>query len=174
MLLELKSRWALKPFVLLAIAIFALPLLAQNQPGFQKAKLVVAPQPKITGMQARLFYQNTGTFSADVFTAQSDLWNVYFDYVYSVLVIFEVEDKTDGKEFIKSPKLDFLAHYKPFEGSSKETVIRKTLPIWFDENGKAFVGFWIDNIGCDPVKISANIKGQKTRLQKNINFGCGE
>jgi len=41
-------------------------------------------------------------------------------------------------------------------------------------NGKTFLGFWIDNIGCDPVKLSANINGQKTRMRKEINFACGE
>lgn len=131
-------------------------------------------QSRITGIQAKLFYQNTGTFSADVFTTPSDLWNVYFDYVYSTLIVIEVEGKDDGKKFITPQKLEFIAQYKPFEGSSKEITVRKTSPIWFDENGKAFVGFWIDNVGCHPIKISVKIKGQKTRLRKVIGFGCGE
>ncbi len=130
-------------------------------------------QSRITGMQAKLYYQTTGTFSADVFTTQSDLWNVYFDYVYSTLIVVRVEGKNDGKQFITPQKIEFAAQYIPFEGSKKITV-RKTSPIWFDENGVANVGFWIDNVGCDPVKISAKIKGQKKILRKTINFGCGE
>lgn len=131
-------------------------------------------QSRIRGIQAKLFYQNTGTFSADIFTTQSDLWNVCFDYVYSTLVIIEVEGKDDGKQFITPQKVDFWARYKPFSGSNKEITIRKTAPIWFDEKGQANVGFWIDNVGCHPVKISAKIRGQKFLLRKTINFGCGE
>lgn len=129
---------------------------------------------QITGMEAKLFYQNTGKFSEDIFSQTGDLWNVYFDYVYSTLVIVEVEGKPDGKQFIKPRKIEFFARYKPFFGSTKETTIVKTSPIWLDENGKAKIGFWLDNVGCHPVKISAKISGQKTTLRKTINFGCGE
>lgn len=131
-------------------------------------------QTRITGMQAKLFYQNTGTFSADIWTTQSDLWNVLFDYVYSTLVIVEVRGKSDGKQFDKPQRVELFARYKPFFGLAKEITIRKAAPIWLDENGKANVGFWIDNVGCHPVKISAKIQGQKNILQKTINFGCGE
>ena len=131
-------------------------------------------QPRITSMQAKLFYQNTGTFSADVWTTQSDLWNVCFDYVYSTLVIVEVGGKSDGKQFDKPQRVEFSARYKPFFGMAKEIIIRKNAPVWFDENGRANVGFWIDNVGCHPVKIAAKIQGQKNILQKTINFGCGE
>jgi hypothetical protein len=133
-----------------------------------------AAQTKITGMQAKLFYQNTGTFSADVFSTPSDLWNVWFDYVYSTLVVVEVTGKDDGKTYTNPRKLEFTARYKPFEGSVKEITVKKTSPIWLDENGQANVGFWIDNVGCSPVKISVNIRGQKQRLRKTIKFGCGE
>lgn len=128
-------------------------------------------KPKITNMQAKLFYQNTGKFSEDVFAAPSDLWNVVFDYVYSTLVIVEVEG---GEPNAAHQKLELVARYIPFEGSKRQITVRKTSPLWFDEQGKTFVSFWVDNVGCHPVKLSANIKGQKTIMRKTIDFGCGE
>jgi len=128
---------------------------------------------KIVGMRAMLFYQNTGTFSADVFTAQSDLWNVAFDYVYSTFVMVEVEGDNEREDYVRQRKIEFVARYIPLDGK-REITVRKVSPLWFDENGKAFMGFWIDKIGCDPIKISANINGQKTRMRKEINFQCGE
>lgn len=131
-------------------------------------------QIRLTGMQAKLFYQNTGKFSDDVFAAPSDLWNVYLDYVYSILVIVQTEGKDNGKQFDTPPKIEISARYKPFFGSAKEITVRKTAPVWFDENGKANVGFWIENIGCEPLKLVVNLKGQPKMLRKTINFGCGE
>lgn len=131
-------------------------------------------QTKITGIQAKLFYQNTGKLSEDIFSQPSDLWNVYLDYIYSTLVIVEVQGKNDGKQFDKPNRIELSARYRPFEDTTKEITIRKTTPIWFDENGKANVGFWVDNVGCDPVKLSAIIIGQKKIMRQTINFGCGE
>lgn len=129
-------------------------------------------KPKITNIQAKLFYQNTGKFSEDIFTTPSDLWNVVFDYVYSTFIIVEV----NGGEYGKNPnqKLELTARYIPLEDSNKPITVRKTVSLLFNEQGKAFAGFWIDNVGCDPVKIAANLKGQKTFVRKTINFGCGE
>lgn len=132
------------------------------------------PQTKITGIQAKLFYQNTGKFSEDIFTNQSDLWNVYLDYVYSILVIVQTEGKDDGKQFDTPQRIELSARYKPFEGTAKEITFRKTTPIWFDEKGQANVGFWIENVGCEPMKLAVKIKGQTKILRKTINFGCGE
>lgn len=131
-------------------------------------------QSKIEKIEAKLFYQNTGTFSEDIFSKPSDLWNVYLDYVYSVFVTVKVAGKSDGWQFDKPNRIEFSARYKPFEGTNKEITLRKTSPVWFEENGKATVGFWIDNVGCEPLKINVKIKGQKQILRKTINFGCGE
>lgn len=131
-------------------------------------------QTKITRIQAKLFYQNTGTFSEDIFSKPSDLWNVYLDYVYSVFVTVEVKGKYNGYQIDKPERLELSARYKPFEGTKKEITFRKTSPVWFDEKGSATVGFWIDNVGCEPIKIAVNIKGEKQLLRKIINFGCGE
>ena len=131
-------------------------------------------QTRITGIQAKLFYQNSRKFSEDVFSTQSDLWNVYLDYVYSIWITVEVTGKNDGKQFDTPQRVELFARYQPFEGTAKEIIVRKTSPVWFDENGKANVGFWIDNVGCQPMKLTLKIRGQKQILRKTINFGCGE
>ena len=128
-------------------------------------------KPQIKAIQAKLFYQNTGKFSEDVFTTPSDLWNVMFDYVSSTLVIIEIEG---GESGLNNQKLEVTANYIPFEGSKRPITVRKSSPLLFDEQGKSYTPFWIDNVGCHPVKISAQIKGQKTIMRKTINFGCGE
>lgn len=139
---------------------------------------VCLAQRRITNMRAMLFYQNTGKFSEDVFTVPADLWNVSFDSVYSVFVIVEIEGETQAGDYNRQPQLDFSARYKPLEGANREIIVRKSAPFWFFANlrgkQKLFLGFWIDNIGCDPIRLSANIRGRKTRFQKTINFGCGE
>ena len=130
----------------------------------------LSAEPKIKSIRAMLFYQNTGKFSEDVFTTPSDLWNVSFDYVYSTFVVVETESEPD---FNSRHRLEFFAVYQPLEGKQK-IIVRKTAALWFDEKGRSFSGFWLDNVGCDPVKLSANIKGQKKIMRKTINFGCGE
>lgn len=131
-------------------------------------------QSKIEKIEAKLFYQNTGKFSENIFSQPSDLWNVYLDYVYSVFVTVEVKGKYNGHQIDKPERLELSARYKPFEGTKKEIAFRKTSPVWFDEKGSATVGFWIDNVGCEPMKIAVKIKTQKQVLRKIINFGCGE
>lgn len=131
-------------------------------------------QTKIEKIEARLFYQNTGTFSEDIFSKPSDLWNVYLDYVYSVFITVEVTGKYDGRQIDNPKRIEFSAIYKPFEGTKKEISFIKTSPVWFNEKGKSIVGFWFDNVGCEPMKITVKLKGQKQILRKTINFGCGE
>jgi hypothetical protein len=36
--------------------------------------------------------------------------------------------------------------------------------------------FWLDETGCNPVRLSSRIVGQRgvSRMKKIIKFGCGE
>lgn len=46
---------------------------------------------RIAAMQAKLFYNSTGTFSENALTGGVDLWNSPFDASYSTLVLVELD-----------------------------------------------------------------------------------
>ena len=139
----------------------------------------------ITSMKAMLFYDNKGTFSVDVseaelepFVVPSILWNTPMEgssregASSSVLVTVEVSGEYAAA---LTRKIDFTARYKPIEGK-KEIIVRKSAPIWIRENGKYVAGFWLNEAGCNPVKLTARITGQKrsSLMRRFIRFGCGE
>jgi hypothetical protein len=147
----------------------------------------VAQPLKISLMKATLFYEATGTFSEDV--ADEDkgppyvppsLWNTPMQYESrstSVLVVVEV---TGEAGLTPERRLEFIARYIPWERESREIVVRKIVPISIPiktggkDNFNA--GFWLYETGCNPVKLSARIIGQRqsSTVRKVIKFGCGE
>lgn len=129
---------------------------------------------KIGSIQARLFYENTGTFSENVLTNKGfDLWNTPFDWVYSTFVTVEI----DGvPKYLKTNRqIELTAKYIPFDGGQRSITFRQTEMIRNgSETGKAYAGFWIKNVGCEPVFLTARMAGRKRAVKTKINFGCGE
>jgi len=144
----------------------------------------VKPPPlAIASMKAMLFYEDKGTFSADVSEADTGppyvppkLWNTPLQYenrATSVLVVVEVA----GDESPPERRLEFTARYIPVRGRSREIVVRKIvpIPIKVNEQDNYHAGFWLYDTGCNPVKLSARIVGRKKgAMKKVIKFGCGE
>jgi hypothetical protein len=143
------------------------------------------PDYTITSMKAMLFYDNKGTLSDDVseaelepFVVPSKLWNTPMEGASregassSVLVTVEVSGEYAA---VSARKIDFTARYTPIEGR-REIVVRKSAPIWIRENGKYVAGFWLDLAGCNPVRLTARIVGQRkpSFMRRFIRFGCGE
>jgi hypothetical protein len=94
----------------------------------------------------------------------------------SVLVVVEVsgEGNSEGR-------LEFTARYIPFTRASKEIVVRRVVPVNISIKSGAkpdhhFAGFWLYETGCNPVKLSARILGQRrtATVRKVIKFDCGE
>jgi len=144
-------------------------------------------QNKIASMKAQLFYEDKGTFSPED-AAEDDhgppysppkFWNIPLHYESrstSVLVVVEVSGEGNSEA-----RLEFIARYVPLTRSSKEIVVRRVVPVDISLNagGKAdphFVGFWLYETGCNPVKLSARILGQRrtATVRKVIKFDCGE
>ncbi|HEX8249191.1 MAG TPA: hypothetical protein VF599_13525 [Pyrinomonadaceae bacterium] len=128
---------------------------------------------RISRIQARIFYNNTGAFSEDAIGGNVDLWNTPFDSSYSTLVIVEL----DGvPEYLKSDiRVEFAARYIPFDRVKGVQVVRQVETIRNgSENGKIYVAFWLKKTGCNPVRLAARIVGRKQRFRETINFGCGE
>ncbi len=129
---------------------------------------------KIRSIQARLFYENTGTFSENVLTDKGfDLWNTPFDQTYSVLIAVEIEGVP---RYLEKPRqIELTAKYIPFDTSSRSITLKQADKIRNgSETGLAYAGFWIKNVGCEPVFLTARIAGQKRFVKNKINFGCGE
>jgi len=139
----------------------------------------------ITSIQAKLFYDNTGTFSRDVSETEMDplvvpsiLWNTPIEGASregastSVLVTVEVSGEYAAAA---RRRIEFTARYKPID-ARRGVVVRQYAPIWIREQGKYVAGFWLNEAGCTPVQLSARILGQKksSLMRKVIRFGCGE
>ena len=94
----------------------------------------------------------------------------------SVLVIVEVSGEGSSER-----RLEFTARYIPFTRASKEIVVRRVVPVNISIKAGAkpdhyFVGFWLYETGCNPVKLTARILGQRrtATVRKVIKFDCGE
>lgn len=142
----------------------------------------MAPQKlSIANMQARLFFENTGKFSPDVFTNQVNLWNTTIEgdsregASESMLVVVEI--RAEGEGLIpRNRKVELIARYRIADqsGRGKPAFFTKTMTINIGSDYKYFAAFWIYDTGCHPVDLTARIIGQRGRLKKTINFGCGE
>lgn len=128
---------------------------------------------RVSAIQARLFHENTGTFSENVLTEKGfDLWNTPFDWTYSNFVGVEI----DGvPEYLDTPRrIELTARYVPLGGRRSLLVRQIERARNGSESGKAYAGFWIRNTGCEPVHLTARLAGRQQRLKATINFGCGE
>jgi len=143
------------------------------------------PDYKITSVKAMLFYDNKGTFSRDVaeptfenYLVPSILWNTPIEGASregastQVLVTVEV---TGEYAATRLRQIEFIARYRPVEGK-REVFMRRLIPIRIGESGNYIAGFWLDNAGCNTVRLSARILGQKqsSLTKRFIKFGCGE
>ena len=142
---------------------------------------------KIVSMKAQLFYEDKGTFSPED-AAEDDhgppysppkFWNTPMHYENrstSVFVVVEVAGEGSSER-----RLEFTARYIPFTRGSKEIVVRRVVAVNISTKAGAepdhhFVGFWLYETGCNPVKLSARILGQRRTaiVRKVIKFDCGE
>ncbi len=134
-------------------------------------------------MQAKLFYQDKGTFSEDV-SAPNDgppyvphsHWNTPMQHENrssSVFVSIEVSGDVDQKQ------LELSAKYIPWQRENRPiTVVKRVvvhIPVKVGETGSYHAGFWLYETGCNPVFLTARIVGLRSPVIKRvIKFGCGE
>jgi hypothetical protein len=128
---------------------------------------------RIAAIQAKLFYDSTGTFSEDALTGRVDLWNSPFDSSYSTLVLVELEGLPGYLE--PEVRVQLVARYVPFDREKGAVRVRQVEVIRNgSEDGKAYAAFWLKRTGCHPVRLAARIVGQRRRVEETIPFGCGE
>jgi hypothetical protein len=142
---------------------------------------------KVAGMKAMLFYEDKGTFSADVSDVDNGppyspprLWNTPIQYENrssSVLVTVEVAGEPEAQP---ERRLEFTARYLPLGIRRREVVVRKivtiSIPTKLNEKDNFHAGFWLYNVGCDPVRLTARIIGPRetSTMKRVIRFDCGE
>lgn len=137
-------------------------------------------EPRLTSMQAMLFFENTGKFSPDVFRNEVNLWNTPIEGASrdgaseSMLVVVEVTGEPDWRP--PGRKVQLIAHYRIADksGLGKPAYFTKTMKINIGSENKFFAPFWLYETGCHPVKLTARIVDQKQKLEKTINLRCGE
>ena len=135
-----------------------------------------APEYRVGGMRALLFYADRGTFSEDVLAdTTTALWNTVIGEgdaggpSESTLVVVEVTGEPESYEPDRSVELRATAGGK--------VLLRHAAPVsGLSTQGKAYVGFWLYGTGCEPVRLTARLTGQASpaELRKEIPFECGE
>jgi hypothetical protein len=136
---------------------------------------------RLASMSAKLFYETSGTFSQDVFTNQVNLWNTTIEGASregaSESMLVTIEIKAEGEGWVPTGrKVQLTARYRIADASGlgKPVFFSRTMKINIGSENKFFAGFWLYETGCHPVELTARIVGQKQRLRKTINLGCGE
>ena len=127
---------------------------------------------EIKSMRARLFMSRDGSLGDDLLASgeASLLWNVGIHYSSdAVLVVVEVAGPPDTRQPYR--RLAFTAT------SGRRVLLNQTVPIYnFFDDARYHAAFIVRVSGCDPVKLTARILGQRRQatLTRRINFQCGE
>ncbi len=158
--------------ILLAVVVLVVtlaPLVAGAPP---------TPPYKITGMQAKLFYYDKGTFSRDVLAKPPfGFWNVIIGegeaegHSESTLVMVEVTGKVGDSDTPPVRKVELTAI------ADGKVLLKRAIEVGvFNEQNKFLAAFWLYDTGCVPVKLTARIIGQSqpSTMNRTIPFECGE
>ena len=159
--------------LLLAVLVYSLTAFAQNP-------------PEISGFQANLFNSKTGSFSTDVFVAGApELGNIPAGEFASVSVFVAVKidlgqntsvPKTLSVRLIATEKISLP--FAPQRSRANSRVILNSVskigPV--AEDGKTFVGFWLNAVGCRSITLKATLVGVKNAVSKTevLPFACYE
>jgi hypothetical protein len=125
-------------------------------------------------MQAMLYYSNTGTFSANIIDNPNfNLFNIsigeFSPQGPSTELFVVVELVGDADPNVVS--LDQLAVTTQTAGGPP--LRRQTRLLQLSDKGEHFEGFWLNEIKCGVLNITAQIN-QQAPVHKSVNFTCGE
>jgi hypothetical protein len=149
-------------FLLLALIAIEGTVAAQDKKGALQIK----------SMQAKLFLMRDGTFGEDLIgSGQAGIvWNVGVNYTADTfLVIVEVTGTPENREPL--PALVFTA------ATGRRVFLTQTARVFNTiGDGTYYAAFLVPTTGCDPIKVTARIAGQRkpATMSKLINFQCGE
>lgn len=159
-------------------------LLALLAPPVGQAQSATAPPYRVTGVQVKLFYENTGTFSPDILAdPKFDLWNTGVGEgsakgpSSSTLVVVTVAGEAGSYE--PARKVELTARFVSTDGKTT-TLRRREVQVYpmgiVTTQGRFYAAFWLTRTGCIPVELSIRILGQPagTTARRKIPFACGE
>lgn len=137
---------------------------------------VSAAAYRITALRAMLFNADAGALTRDVLAdPRPALWNTVIGEgeaggpASSVLVTVEVSGQAGWWE--EGVRVAFTARV------GERVIARDTAELHvLSSGGRTYVGFWLDGVGCEPVRLQARLTGQpqpSTRTAE-IPFECGE
>ena len=132
---------------------------------------------QITDVRVHLFYSREGTFSANLVGTRNmnSLWNTIIGAGQAggassaTLVVVEVSGQPGSYGGESSVEL-------VVRGTKKEILRRRQSLDVLSDKGKGYVGFWLYETGCEPLRTSAKLVG-KTKsnpVSVEIPFRCGE
>lgn len=130
------------------------------------------PSFKIGAITAKLFDEHPGMFSSDLLTApDSTLRNRRTGPGSSNSMLIVVELAGQAGSYAPDRKLLLTAT------DSRRVLLKRSADIGIlSEGGKYYLAFWIYDIGCYPVTLSARVTGQSASraVKKTIPFRCGD
>jgi hypothetical protein len=126
---------------------------------------------QIKSMQVKLFKMREGTFGDDLIATDQAriVWNVGVNATADrFLVIVEVVGSAIFREPL--PRLVLTA------AQGRRVVLSQTARIFNAIDGTYYAAFLVPTTGCDPVKLTARIPGQRKQatMTQLVNFQCGE
>jgi hypothetical protein len=135
------------------------------------------PLYTITDVRAHLFYSNSATLSENLIGNPKihALWNTPIGEgdvgapSRATLVVVEISGTPGSFETGRSVELAVR--------DGKKEIFRHTQRISvLSEQGHGYVGFWLYDTGCAPLRISTALLGQRNSSRRvvDIPFHCGE
>jgi hypothetical protein len=151
-----------------AILFIAVPLAAQTS---------AAPsRVAITGVQAKLYFPETGGFSEDMFAERNlELWNTIIGAGWAkhpsnaTLVLVEVSSSSE-------PGRPVFVELTVTEAGERSPKLRRRIDPSMSNTDKRQEAFWIYDTGCAPLTLRVRLVGQPSAstVQRQIPFRFGE
>lgn len=162
----------------LIVGAMALPGLAVAKPGASgKAKRPEFAPYAIGGIEAKLFYDGTATFSRNVLAEPPfRFWNTIIGEgeaegpSNATLVVVQVTGNPSESDIPPRRTVEFVAK------SGRQTLLKRSAEIGLFHDGKHYAAFWLYDTGCMPIELTARLTGQKRKAEAKatIPFACGE
>jgi hypothetical protein len=129
---------------------------------------------RIKSIEARLFLSHSGKLSAPI-TAKSTLWNTPIGESDagepSTATFVDVTLEMVPEHFEPNVILDLLIEAE----SKKQPHFKQQHTVGaFNAQGQYHAGFWISDTGCEPLKLTVQLRGRKTLKTIQLPFACGE
>lgn len=157
-----------------AVLLSAVPQLAVAK---GKAKAPEFAPYTIGGMEAKLFYDGTATFSRNVLADPPfRFWNTIIGEgeaespSNSTLLLVQVSGNPSENDIPPRRTVEITAK------SGRQTLLKKSMEIGLFKDGKFYAAVWLYDTGCMPIDVTARLTGQKQRAvaKATIPFACGE